>query len=325
MDYNSRPVGKEILDNYQVKNHDSEQTIQIGTTSLGTPVEINKEVIEADFVISTGFIEPHFFAGFSGGRKSIAPGVSSPSAIRKNHSYEMISHKNARAGILEGNPVHEDLVEQANLAGLSFIVNVLLNKKGQITHVVAGDPILAHEKGCELEKAIASAGLDHEVDVTIVTNSGAPLDLDLYQACKGIDTAAGITKEGGIIIVASLCDKGVGPQAFCDLHSSSDTPGQVLKKIKDEEVVGVCWQNQILARAQQDHTVFLLSSLPDRIVRDMQIRPISSIENGIEQALSMLGKNAEIAVIPEGPRVLPFIKKHGTYGPDKPGIVSTNQ
>jgi nickel-dependent lactate racemase len=141
----TQKLGKAILENYQVKNHDSEQTVQIGTTSRGTPVEINKEVIEADFIISTGFIEPHFFAGFSGGRKSIAPGVSSPSAIRKNHSYEMISHKNARAGILEGNPVHEDLVEQAKLAGLNFIVNVLLDHQGQITHVVAGDA-MAHER-----------------------------------------------------------------------------------------------------------------------------------------------------------------------------------
>jgi nickel-dependent lactate racemase len=138
------------------------------------------------------------------------------------------------------------------------------------------------------------------VDITIVTNMSSS-GWTFIRHAKQL-TPPRITKEGGIIIVASLCDNGVGPRAFCDLHASSDTPGQVLKRIKDEEVTGVCWQNQILARAQQNHTIFLLSSLDDKVVKDMHIHPISSIENGIAQALSIVGKNAEIAVIPEGPR-----------------------
>ncbi len=136
----NKKLGKDIVSGYRVLNHDTADTVNIGVTSRGTPVEVNRLVMEADFRISTGFIEPHFFAGFSGGSKSIAPGVSGKKAIYHNHGYEMIQHPLSRAGILQGNPIHEDIVEQARMAGLNFIVNVLLNESKQITHVVAGDP-----------------------------------------------------------------------------------------------------------------------------------------------------------------------------------------
>jgi nickel-dependent lactate racemase len=302
-----KKLGHNIVEKYDVRNHDPARTVHLGTTSRGNPVEIYQDVAQADFIISTGFIEPHFFAGFSGGSKSIAPGVSSKKAIYQNHSYKMVNDKRARAGILHGNPVHEDIVEQAKLAGLNFIVNVLLDKTGTITQVVAGDPVIAHEKGCELENALASATIDHEVDITIVTNGGAPLDLDLYQTCKGIDTAAQITRPGGIIIVASLCPAGLGPQAFYSLHASAGSPREVLERIKRDEPVGVQWQNQILARCQLEHKVYLMSSLNPAEVQGMMIHPVSSIEEGIGRALSALGRDVEIAVIPEGPHVLPFV------------------
>jgi nickel-dependent lactate racemase len=154
-----KKLGREIVENYRVINHDPEQVVFLGMTSFGTPVEVNTEVTSADFRIGIGFIEPHFFAGFSGGRKSIAPGLSSAKAIRNNHGYKMLEHPNARAGILKGNPIHEDMVEQAKTAHLDFIVNVLLNKAKEITHVFAGDPWLAHEKGCEVEKGIVQVEL----------------------------------------------------------------------------------------------------------------------------------------------------------------------
>jgi len=303
-------LGRRIIADYRVINHDFNQTNNIGTTSRGNPVEIYREVAEADFILSTGFIEPHFFAGFSGGRKSIAPGVSSRRAICQNHSYKMIDDERARAGVLQGNPVHEDMVEQAKLAGLNFIVNVLLNKKGQITHVVAGDPVLAHEKGCRLEKNIATARISHEVDITIITNGGAPLDMDLYQTCKAIDTASQITRKGGIIIAVSRCNSGVGPEAFYRLHALSGSPQGVLERIQREEPIGVQWQNQILARSQLKNRVLLVSSLRPEEVRGMMLQPVSTVEEGIAAAVSTLGKEAEIAIIPEGPYVLPFTAKH---------------
>ena len=284
----------------------------LGTTSFGTPVEVNSLVVDADFRISTGFIEPHFFAGFSGGRKSISPGVSSARAIRSNHCYAMVGHPKAKAGILEGNPVHEDQVEQAKMAKLDFIVNVLLNSEKQITHVLAGNPWSAHLAACEIEKGIVQSEIDHKVDITIVTNGGAPLDLDFYQTVKGIDTAAKITRPGGAIIVASSCHAGVGTADFKALHAGSHSAQEVLEKIKCGPTAGVDWQNQILACAQLDHTIYLYSKLADAEVKSMLVNPVHSVEEGLEEAFKLLGREAEIAVIPEGPLVLPVVR--GTVG-----------
>lgn len=303
-----KKLGRGVVENYNLMNHDVNQTVYIGTTSRGTPVDINTRVVEADFRLSTGFIEPHFFAGFSGGRKSIAPGVFSVRSAYHNHSYQMIEHSCVKAGILKGNPLHEDLVEQAKMAKLNFIVNVLLNKRREITHVVAGEPVKAHERGCEIERDIAGVKVAHKVDITITTNSGAPLDLDLYQSCKGIDTAAQITRDGGIIIIASACSTGIGPEAFLELHASVNSPKEVLQKIRREEPIGVQWENQILARTQLKNDIYLLSSLEDSVVKDMMMTPIHSIEQGLEKAFKVLGNDAEIAVIPEGPLVLPLLE-----------------
>ncbi len=303
-----KKLGRDIVENYNVMNHDVNQCLYIGTTSRGTPVDINTRVVEADFRISIGFIEPHWFAGFSGGRKSIAPGVFSVRAAYKNHSYIMLDHPRSISGIIEGNIVHEDLVEQARMAKLNFIVNVILNKNKEITHVVAGDPIKAHERGCEIESDIAQVKVAHKVDITITTNNGAPLDLDLYQTCKGMNTASKITRDGGIVIIASACSTGVGPESFRELHASVSSPKEVLQKIRREEPIGVQWQNQILARDQLRNDFYLVSNLEDSVVKDLMITPIRTIEEGLEKAFKILGNDAEIAVIPEGPLVVPLVE-----------------
>jgi lactate racemase len=303
-----KKLGKDIVSGYRVLNHDTADTMNIGITSRGTPVEVNRRVLEADFRISTGFIEPHFFAGFSGGSKSIAPGVSSRMAIYHNHSYEMLDHPLSRAGILKGNPVHEDIVEQAKMAGLNFIVNVLLNESHQITHVVAGDPVKAHEKGCQIERGLAGFKVDHKVDITVTTNSGTPLDLDLYQTCKGIDTAALITRKGGIIIIASACNQGAGPEAFTQLHLSACSPAEALTNIKSAKFNHLPWQNQRLAQAQLDNDIYLVSGLDGSLVRNMMMIPVPSIEEGLNMAFQKLGSRARVAVIPEGPLVLPLLQ-----------------
>ncbi len=302
-----RKLGKDIVSKYKVINHDVNQTVNIGTTSRGTPVDINRLVVEADFRLSTGFIEPHFFAGFSGGRKSIAPGVFSVRSAYKNHGFHMIDHPRARAGILEGNPIHEDIVEQAKMAKLDFIVNVILNKQRDITHVVAGHPFKAHEEGCRIARNIVEVKASHKVDICITTNNGTPLDLDLYQTCKGIDTAATITRDGGIILIASACDTGIGPGTFQDLHCEYCSPGEVLDRLKQDLPVGVPWQNQILARVQMKYDIYLVSCLDDDAVKAMMLHPVSSIEKGLDMAFEKLGNNAQIAVIPEGPLVIPLL------------------
>ncbi len=303
-----KKLGRNIVENYNVMNHDINQTVNIGTTSRGTPVDINNKVIEADFRISTGFIEPHVFAGFSGGRKSIAPGVFAVRSAYNNHSYKMIEHPCARAGVLKGNPIHEDMLEQAKMAKLNFIVNVLLNRKREITHVVAGDPVKAHELGCEIAKKVVGAKMNHKVDIVITTNSGAPLDLDFYQTCKGIDTASQITRDGGVIIIASSCCTGAGPEEFRALHASVNSPKEVLQKIRREEPIGVQWENQVLARIQLKNDIYLVSDMAESIARDMMITPIRTIEEGLQKAFRVLGDDAEIAIIPDGPLVLPLLE-----------------
>ena len=306
-----KKLGKNIVDRFNVINHNPAETINIGETSRGVPVEINKSVAEADFRISTGFIEPHFFAGFSGGRKSIAPAVSSARSIRSNHSYRMLEHPRARAGILKNNPVHEDMVEQARMARLDFIVNVTLNSEGEITHVFSGDPVIAHETGCEKARENSQISVDRLFDITLITNGGSPLDLDLYQTCKGIDTAAQITREGGIIIMAAACDQGIGPEEFRTLHTSSMSPEDVLAELSrsSSQAEGVSWQNQLLARAQLNHEIFIYSELDDNEVKPLMMTPIRSVEEGLKQAFSLLGSDARLGVVPRGPLALPVLKR----------------
>jgi nickel-dependent lactate racemase len=300
-------LGNGIVEKYKVANHFPQDCINLAKSSKGIPIEINKRVVEADFRISTGFIEPHFFAGFSGGRKSIMPGISSRRAIYGNHSYKMIDHPNSRAGFLEGNPVHEDMIEHAKKAKLNFIVNVLLNKEKKIIEAVVGDSIKAHEKGVKLDKEIAGAKIDHKVEIAITSNSGAPLDLDLYQTVKGIDQASLATKEGGIIIIVSECNRGIGPEMFRKLHSEATSPSEVLEKIKSEEPIEAQWENQVLARVQLKKKIYLLSDLKDYEVKDMMMTPIHSIEEGLDKAFKEVGRDVEIVAIPEGPLIFPVV------------------
>jgi lactate racemase len=300
-------LGPDIVAQYRVVNHDPDGVIDIGTTTRGTPVDINPLVVNADFRVSTGFIEPHFFAGFSGGRKGIAPGVFGRNSAYVNHGYKMIADPLARAGSLVGNPIHEDMVEQARMARLDFIVNVLLNRQKQITGVFAGDLTAAHEAGCEVARQVVGAAVPHRVDITITTNSGAPLDLDLYQTVKGMDGASLITRDGGIIVIASSCCAGVGPQSFVDVHRSCRNPIDVMQRIRREEPLGVQWQNQILARIQMRNHVMLRSELPDDDLRSMWIEPIHDLDQAVASSLAAMGPSAQIALIPDGPLVLPLL------------------
>jgi nickel-dependent lactate racemase len=289
-----------------VLNHDPSSVVNIGTTSRGTPVDIFDVVVNADFLMSTGLIEPHFFAGFSGGRKSIAPGVFGRNSAYINHGYRMIADPNSRAGVLDGNPIHEDMIEQARMARLGFVVNVLLNRRKEITAVFAGDLVAAHETGCAAAREVVGVRVPHRVDITITTNSGSPLDLDLYQTVKGMDVASMITRDGGIVIIASSCAAGVGPQSFIDVHRSCRHPVDVMQKIRRDEPLGVQWQNQILARIQMRNQVMVHSELDDDTVRSMWLEPVHNLDAAVAEAIARLGGHAEVAVIPEGPQVLPI-------------------
>jgi len=303
-------VGKEVLEEYEVIYHnaDKSEMVSFGETTRGVPVRVNKLVGKADFKVSTGFIEPHMFAGFSGGRKSIMPGVSSRESIYRNHSYEMLENPNARAGKLKGNPVHEDALEHAQRVKHNFIVNVILNRDGKISKIVAGDFIKAHEKGVEMDRKVVEVKFRQKADVTITTNNGYPLDLDLYQTVKGMYTASTITKRGGYIIVASECREGVGPNSFWKTHREAESPEKVLETIRREEPLESQWENQILAKIQKDKKIYLVSELTDHIVEDFMIKPADSVESALEEVFRKIGRKAKIAVLPEGPVSLPIIE-----------------
>ncbi len=302
-------VGTEVLEEHDVLFHDAEaqEMSSFGKTSRGIPIKVNKLVACADFKISTGFIEPHFFAGFSGGRKSIMPGVSAEDSIRGNHGYEMLEDPNARAGVLGGNPIYEDSVEHARAAGHNFIVNVILDKDKMIGKIFAGDWMKAYIKGVEAANEVFRAKFRQKADITITTNYGYPLDSDLYQTVKGITTASSITKKGGCIIAAAKCERGVGPKEFLRLHKESGSPEKVLATIRNEEFVGVPWQNQVLARVQLEQEIYLVSGLPNQTVEDFMIKPADSVEAALAEAMEKFGKNARIAALPEGPATLPVI------------------
>jgi len=302
-------VGREVLEEYDVVYHDAEEPemTSFGRTSRGVSVRVNRLVGEADFKMSTGLIEPHFFAGFSGGRKSIMPGVSAKESIFGNHGYRMIDDPRARAGILEGNPVHEDAVEHANRAGLNLIINVILNRDRRIGKIVVGEPTKAHEIGVEVDRKIVGVRFERKADVTITTNSGYPLDLDLYQTVKGIETASTITRNGGCIIVASECSNGIGPEKFRKTHIEARSPDEILSNIREEGPFEAQWQNQILARVQKNHKIYLVSSIQNRVVEEFMIEPADSVESALDEALREAGRTAKIAVLPEGPAALPML------------------
>jgi len=302
-------VGRKVLEEYDVVYHDAEEPemTSFGRTSRGVSVRVNRLVGEADFKMSTGLIEPHFFAGFSGGRKSIMPGVSAKESIFGNHGYRMIDDPRARAGILEGNPVHEDAVEHANRAGLNLIINVILNRDRRIGKIVVGEPTKAHEIGVEVDRKIVGVRFERKADVTITTNSGYPLDLDLYQTVKGIETASTITRNGGCIIVASECSNGIGPEKFRKTHIEARSPDEILSNIREEGPFEAQWQNQILARVQKNHKIYLVSSIQNRVVEEFMIEPADSVESALDEALREAGRTAKIAVLPEGPAALPML------------------
>ena len=299
-------VGKQVLEEYEVVYHDAKESemVDLGQTTYGVPVRLNKIVADADFKMSTGFIEPHVFAGFSGGRKSIMPGISSAESIFKNHGYSMLINPNARPGVLRGNPVHEDALQHMLKLGHNFVVNVILTMDKQVAKVVAGHPVKAWEEGVRMDRELVTVRLPQKADVVITTNSGYPLDIDLYQTCKGARMAADVVKRGGHIIIASKCWGGVGPGKFYDIFKEASTPDEVLEKIRREEPIEGQWCCQIWAMLQKEYKIHVISDLEKSVVEDCLLMPADTVEEAVEEALRVLGPKAKIAVIPEGPVAL---------------------
>jgi len=308
-------VGKDVYENYEVFSHDAEDKdllIDIGKrTSYGTPVVFNRKIVEADVVVGLGLIEPHFFAGHSGGRKSILPGVAGKMAIYVNHGYKMIAHPNSRYGILKSNPIHEDMVEFMKLSKLDFIVNVTINKEKKITGIFCGDPLEAHLVGVRFLEEYVKVEVKGLADIVVATNGGYPLDRNLYQAVKGMATAELLVKEGGVIITVAECRDGLGGHAdFYKLFVEARDPDEVLEKIRRLEPIKDQWEAQILARILKRAKVIVVSKVKQDIVEDMFMIPATNVDEALEEASQLIKhrkRDIKLTVVPEGPYVIPKI------------------
>ncbi len=304
-------LGKDVVREVEVVNHnaeDEEQLTDVGKTSFGTDVILNKRVVEADFVIATGLIEPHFFAGYSGGRKSILPGVAGRKSVFQNHSFKMIGHPKARYGTLKENPVHEDAVEAAKIVKPNFIVNTVLNKEHKIVKVFAGDFVEAYEAGVGFLERVVRIPTPRKADIVITTNGGYPLDRNLYQAVKGMATGELVVRKGGVIVIMAECVDGVEHDSFYQIMETARNPDEVLEAIKKEEPIADQWEAQVLARILNHAEVIVVSKgVKDELIEDMLMTSASSPEEALTLALNKTGNDAKIVAIPEGPLVIPQV------------------
>lgn len=305
--------GKDICDRFRIVMHDCDdesQLVDLGQMPSGKRCIVSRIAMQADLLVAEGFIEPHFFAGFSGGRKAVLPGVAGRRTVLENHCAAHIADPHARTGILKDNPIHQDMCWAARQAKLAFILNVVLNEKHEIIHAVAGDSLQAHADGCGfLEKICQVRGKPS--DIVITTNGGYPLDQNVYQSVKGMTAAEPLVRKGGVIIMLAEAADGVGGDRF--FHQLADEPDveRTLESFLSRapgETEPDQWQTQIFIRVLQHAHVIYVSSLPDDIIRKMHMQPAHSVEEALRLAERFLQKpDADITIIPDGVSVISAI------------------
>ena len=302
--------GEEIVQRETIYIHDCDERdmlVNIGVLPSGGQCEINRLAYEADLVVAEGFIEPHFFAGFSGGRKSVLPGIAGRTTVLANHCSEFIADLHARTGILENNPIHEDMVWAAKQAKLQYIVNVVLNAEKEPIFATAGDVLEAHKQGTDFLSSLCGAEAV-PADVVITTNGGYPLDQNIYQAVKGMTAAEATVKDGGVIIMLASSDDGTGGDHFYRRMAETTDIAQTMQMFLDRarsETEPDQWMSQIFLRILMRASVIYISNAPDNIVRDMHMIPAHSIEEALAKATEILGKqDVSIVAIPDGVSVI---------------------
>jgi nickel-dependent lactate racemase len=302
----------EVVANYRVLNHEPEnpkELVQVGTTADGTPALLNRHIVEADLRIITGFIEPHFFAGFSGGVKGIMPGCAGLETVMSNHGAKNIGDPQATFGVTVGNPLWEELRDIALKTGPSFLLNITLNEQRDITNVFAGDIIEAHKTGCVFVKKSAMQPVEQPFDIVVTTNSGYPLDLNLYQGVKGMSAGARVLKEGGTLILAAECREGVPDGSpLDDLLRSAGSIEEILAMLSTPGFVRPeQWQAQIQALVQRRAEVLVCCELDDATLRACHLAPCADINAEVAKRLAKLGADARVAVLPQGPLTIPYL------------------
>jgi len=306
-------LGQAVVDSIRIENHDAfddARLVHVGRNSYGSEVYLNKTYVQADFRIVTGFIEPHFFAGFSGGPKGINPGIAGIKTILDFHNAEMIGHPNSTWGLLEGNILQDAATQNCLMARPEFMLNVTLNGRKEITSVFAGDVIQAHRAGCEFVRESAMYAVDAPFDIVITTNSGYPLDQNLYQTVKGMSAAALIVKQGGTIISASECCDGVPNHGnYAKILQMRDTPQELLDMIEDRSFsMFDQWQVQVQAIIQLKADCYLYSLLDDETVKKAKFIPSHDPARTLAERMEHHGPRARVAVLPYGPLTIPYIR-----------------
>jgi nickel-dependent lactate racemase len=302
-------LGELIVNRYRVEDHDARNQNEhncLGKSSRGVPIWIDKRYLDAEVKILTGLIEPHFMAGFSGGRKSICPGIAAAETIGTWHSPRFLEHENAKFGCLENNPVHEESLEIALKSGCDFIVNVVIDHHRNILSVVAGDMNTAHLEGVETARKFVVDTVQKQVDVVVTSAAGYPLDKTWYQSVKGIVGAVDILKPGGTIILASACDEGIGSKEFTEMTETFATPEAFMNAILNaKDFIVDQWQVEELLKALRKGKVKVVSDgLPPDVFRKYYVVPSPSVEQAVADALAEYGHEMSIAVMPDGPYIL---------------------
>jgi nickel-dependent lactate racemase len=306
-------LGAEIVRRYPILQHDAwdeDNLVDVGATPFGNRVRVNRAYYEATCKIVTGFIEPHIFAGFSGGPKAVLPGVAAFETIVRNHGYDMLKHATATWGHTEDNPVWKEMSAAAALARPDFMLNVTLNRHRQITNVFAGDLWRAHREGVEFVRQAAMVPVQRPYDIVVTTNSGYPLDINLYQAVKGMSCAAQIVRPGGSIIAAAECRQGIPDYGeYRNLVHEGGSVQGILHMIGQP---GFCrhdqWEAQLQANILRTADVYVYSDyLSDEQISGMLYRPCRDIEATLGELLRRYGPEARVCVLPEGPQTIPYL------------------
>ncbi|MGN0701579.1 MAG: nickel-dependent lactate racemase [Lentihominibacter sp.] len=276
--------------------------IHMGTTSRGTPIDITRAVAEADRRICLGNIEYHYFAGYSGGIKALMPGASTPAAIQANHS--MMIDENACAGKLNGNPLREDLEEAALICPIDFIVNVVLDEHKEIVYAVAGDVVKAHRRGCEFLDSLYKVSIPRRADIVVVSQGGAPKDLNLYQTQKALDNSRHAVKDGGTIILVGACREGLGQRVFEEWITQAERPDDLITRVKNDFKLGG-HKAAAIAMVLKRANIKLVSEMDSDFVKSIFMEPYSDLQSAVTDALAQHGEDAEIIVMPYGGSTLP--------------------
>jgi nickel-dependent lactate racemase len=304
--------GREIARSLRIVQHDArdpESHVDLGRSSGGVPIHIDRRYLESDLKVLTGLIEPHLMAGYSGGRKAVCPGLAAVETVRAAHGPKLLEGR-IGPGIVEGNPLHEQLLEALRRAGSDFLVNVALDRERRICGVFCGHPERAHEEGMQAVEAECLARVDAPADLVVTSAGGDPLDATLYQAIKGISTASGIVRSGGTILLCASLSEGIGSASFEKLVRETRSPGDFERRLDDERFFAIDqWMLQHLCQAQRRARVQLYSDgLSPDALRDLPLEAVASPSEAIARALARYGPAARVAVLPQGPYVLATVR-----------------